>query len=114
MGFVFRKSIGVGPFRVNLSKSGVGYSVGGMGVRTGVSAKGKKYTSFGVPGTGLSYRTSKGPGEALPQMVKAGGQLMKGGKGCLGMLVLAAIVTCSIAAAGAWVFHASSLVSWLK
>ena len=29
MVFFYRKSIGFGPFSVNLSKSGVGYSVGG-------------------------------------------------------------------------------------
>jgi hypothetical protein len=58
MGFYYRKSIGVGPFRVNVSKSGVGYSVGGPGFRTGVSSQGKKYTTFSLPGTGLGYRTS--------------------------------------------------------
>lgn len=114
MGFIFRKSIGVGPFRVNLSKSGVGYSVGGMGVRTGVSAKGKKYTSFGVPGTGLSYRTSKGPTDALPQMVGAAKGLAKGGKGCLGVLVLTAISGFGVLAVGAWVVSAAALLHWFK
>ena len=33
MGWNFRKSIKVGPARINLSKSGVGYSVGAGGVR---------------------------------------------------------------------------------
>jgi hypothetical protein len=32
MGFFYRKSVNLGPFRVNLSKSGVGYSVGGKGL----------------------------------------------------------------------------------
>ena len=32
MGFFYRKSVNLGPFRVNLSGSGVGYSVGGRGV----------------------------------------------------------------------------------
>jgi hypothetical protein len=62
MGFYYRKSIGLGPFRVNLSKTGVGYSVGGPGFRTGVSPRGRRYTTFSVPGTGLGYRTSKGQG----------------------------------------------------
>ena len=31
MGFFYRKSVNFGPFRVNLSKSGVGYSVGDKG-----------------------------------------------------------------------------------
>ena len=56
MGFFYRKSVNFGPFRVNLSKSGVGYSVGGRGFRVGKSARGRSYTSFGVPGTGVGYR----------------------------------------------------------
>ena len=43
MGFYYRKSVNLGPFRVNLSKSGVGYSVGGRGFRVGTTARGKKY-----------------------------------------------------------------------
>ncbi len=60
MGFFFRRSIGLGPFRINLSKSGVGWSIGGKGFRTGRSATGKPYSSVGVPGTGMGYRTSRG------------------------------------------------------
>jgi len=63
MGFYYRKSVNVGPFRVNLSKSGVGYSVGGRGFRSGVSARGRRYSTFSLPGTGVGYRTSgKGSG----------------------------------------------------
>ena len=40
MGFYYRKSVSLGPFRVNVSKSGVGYSMGSRGFRTGVSCKG--------------------------------------------------------------------------
>jgi len=35
MGFIYRKSVNIGPFRVNLSKSGVGYSVGDRSFRLG-------------------------------------------------------------------------------
>ena len=62
MGFYYRKSVGLGPFRVNVSKSGIGYSVGGSGFRTGISAHGRRYSTFNIPGTGLGYRTSKGQG----------------------------------------------------
>jgi hypothetical protein len=58
MAFYYRKSVNLGPFRVNLSKSGVGYSVGGRGFRVGTTARGKKYTSFSIPGTGVGYRKS--------------------------------------------------------
>ena len=33
----------LGPFRVNLSKTGVGYSVGGRGFRVGTTSRGRKY-----------------------------------------------------------------------
>ncbi len=41
-----------------MSKSGLGYSVGGRGFRVGTLARGKKYTSFSIPGTGVAYRKS--------------------------------------------------------
>ena len=59
MGFYYRKSIGIGPFRLNLDKSGVGYSVGTRGFRTGLSSRGRRYTTFSLPGTGIGYRTSR-------------------------------------------------------
>ncbi|MGN6385371.1 MAG: DUF4236 domain-containing protein, partial [Verrucomicrobiota bacterium] len=59
MGWSYRKSVRVGPFRVNLSKSGVGYSVGTGGFRVGQSARGRRYSSFNIPGTGVTYRDSK-------------------------------------------------------
>ena len=62
MGFYYRKSIRVGPFRVNMSKSGVGYSVGGPGFRTGVSSRGRRYSTFSIPGTGIGYRKTGGSG----------------------------------------------------
>ena len=58
MAFYYRKSVNLGPFRVNLSKSGLGYSVGGRGFRVGTTARGRKYTSFSIPGTGVGYRKS--------------------------------------------------------
>lgn len=42
MGFNFRKSIKIGPARVNLSKSGVGYSIGAGGIRYTSRANSKK------------------------------------------------------------------------
>ncbi len=61
MGFRFRKSIKIGKhFRVNLSKSGIGYSIGGKGYRHTVSSNGKSKDTFSIPGTGISYTTSSG------------------------------------------------------
>lgn len=55
MGFRFRKSIKAGPVRINLSKSGVGYSVGGKGFRYTKKANGGTRTTYSIPGTGISY-----------------------------------------------------------
>ena len=57
MGFRFQRRIRIAPgVRLNLSKSGIGGSVGRTGLRLGVDAKRRKYFSVGLPGTGLSYR----------------------------------------------------------
>lgn len=55
MGVRFRKSIKAGPIRVNFSKSGVGYSVGGKGFRVTKKANGGVRTTTSIPGTGVSY-----------------------------------------------------------
>lgn len=81
MGFHYRKSANLGPFRVNVGKSGVGLSVGTKGFRTGVSPKGRRYTTFSLPGTGLGYRTehrSQGCLLALVGLLAVSALLWKG------------------------------------
>ena len=58
MGWTYHKSVHFGPFRVNLSKSGIGYSLGAKDFRVGVNSRGRRYESITVPGTGLTYRSS--------------------------------------------------------
>jgi len=82
MGFIFRKSVNLGPIRLNFGKNGIGVSTGIPGLRIGRNAKGKTYGSAGIPGTGMSWRTS-------PNGAKTGGS------GCLLMLV-AGLVLASI------------------
>ena len=56
MGFRFNKSIRIGKnFRVNLSKSGIGYSFGVKGYRVTKTAKGNIRQTASIPGTGISY-----------------------------------------------------------
>jgi hypothetical protein len=57
MGWSFRRSINLGPLRINASKSGFGYSIGGRGFLIGRDAKGRKYTAMSIPGTGIYNRT---------------------------------------------------------
>lgn len=69
MGFYLRKSVRVGPFRVNFSNSGIGVSAGIPGFRVGAGPKGR-YIHVGTHG--LYYRQALSPasgtssGSALP------------------------------------------------
>jgi len=58
MGFYLRKSFKAGPLRLNLSKSGLGMSVGVKGARIGISARGRGYVHAGTGG--VYYRASLG------------------------------------------------------
>lgn len=97
MGFRFRKSIKMGPVRVNLSKSGVGYSVGGKGLRVTKKAGGGVQTTARIPGTGISYSQSIGGKKSSSQSTstrktttKSTGSNTtsgKGGSGCLSAIL---------------------------
>jgi hypothetical protein len=56
LGWSVRRSINLGPLRVNLSKSGVGYSVGTRGFRVGQDAHGRRYRAISIPNTGIYRR----------------------------------------------------------
>jgi len=57
MGLRLQRRIRVFPgVRLNLSRSGVGVSIGGRGAHVGITARGQRYTSVGLPGTGISWR----------------------------------------------------------
>jgi tetratricopeptide (TPR) repeat protein len=66
MGFRMRKSIKLAPgVRLNVSKTGIGASVGGMGVRQSVHSSGRRTTTLGsgiVPG--VYYQSSEGIGRS--------------------------------------------------
>lgn len=63
MGFRYRKSINLGGgFRINLSKSGIGYSWGTKGYRVTKTARGTTRRTYSIPGTGLSYTQESGRG----------------------------------------------------
>ena len=66
MGVFFRKTIKLGPINVNLSKSGVGVSIGGKNGRIGRTAKGTSYVR-GSLGGGFGYHqtiSTRGPKRA--------------------------------------------------
>ena len=63
MGVRFRKSVKVAPgVKVNFSNKSAGVSVGTNGARVSVNSSGRKTTTVGIPGTGLSYVKTSGNG----------------------------------------------------
>jgi hypothetical protein len=60
MGFWFRKSINLGPIRINLSKSGVGMSTGVKGARVSTGPRGTRFTASKG---GFGYTKSLGRGK---------------------------------------------------
>jgi hypothetical protein len=72
MGFRFRRSIKLFPgVRINLSKSGTSVSVGKPGATVNIG-HGRTTTTVGLPGTGLSYRTSKANSENTDSSAESG------------------------------------------
>lgn len=69
MGFRYRKSINLGGgFRINISKSGIGYSWGVKGYRVTKTAKGTVRTTASIPGTGISFvEETRQNGTGTPQ-----------------------------------------------
>lgn len=67
MGLRMRKSINLGGgFKINLSKSGVGYSWGVPGYRITKTAKGTTRRTYSIPGTGISYVDETGKNKNRP------------------------------------------------
>lgn len=61
MGFRYRKSINLGGgARLNLSKSGVGFSVGTKGARLTKTARGTTRSTLSIPGSGITYVSETG------------------------------------------------------
>lgn len=59
MGFRFRKSMKIAPgVRLNLGSKSAGLSFGSKGFRYSVSTSGRRTTTMGIPGTGMSWSNS--------------------------------------------------------
>lgn len=74
MGLRFRKSLKIAPgIKLNLNKKSASVTFGGKGLHHTVSTSGKKTSTVGVPGTGISYSTaSSGSGKAKNKSVSTG------------------------------------------
>lgn len=61
MGMRFRKSVNVGKHvRINVSKSGIGGSIGVKGARITKTASGRTRKTISIPNTGISYVSESG------------------------------------------------------
>ena len=79
MGLRFRKSIKLGKHtRLNLNKKSFGVSFGGKGARFTLNSKGRRTSTFGIPGTGLSYTTASGGKKKSRSKSKAKGRKVRG------------------------------------
>ena len=79
MGFRYRKSINLGGgFRINISKSGVGYSWGTKGYRVTKTAKGTTRRTVSIPGTGISFVDETGKKKKQSQPLNPPSQKPKG------------------------------------
>ena len=67
MGLRYRKSVKLGPFRINFSKSGVGWSVGNKWARYTKKANGGTRVTRTIPGTGISYVEEHRPGGQISE-----------------------------------------------
>jgi hypothetical protein len=74
MGFRFHRSVKVFPgFRVNFSKRGVSYSVGGHGATVNIGPRGVRRT-LSLPGTGLSYTSQVSNSHSTHRTIPAAAQ----------------------------------------
>jgi hypothetical protein len=61
MGLRFRKSFKIAPgVRMNVGKKGVGVSFGGPGLRYTIHSSGRRTSTVGILGSGISYSTTSG------------------------------------------------------
>jgi type II secretory pathway pseudopilin PulG len=103
MGFRFRKSFKMGPLRLNLSKSGVGASLGVRGARIGVGPRGARL-NVGIPGTGIGWEQRASLAAANQRAVtntptSGMSPSTAGCFGCLGFVVLAGGIAAILQAA---------------
>ena len=109
MGVRFRKSFKIAPgVKFNLNKKSVGLTFGGKGVHYTVNSSGRKTSTVGIPGTGLSYTHSSGGGNKtnISDKKQSGGNSnffnrivsFFTSKGCLGYLLglIAAMIAISV------------------
>lgn len=91
MGWRYRRITNIGPFRLNFSKSGIGYSVGNKFARVSKKANGGVRTTATIPGTGISHVKEYG---AKQTGAAQGGSPNDSGGSLFKPLLLGALTVC--------------------
>lgn len=93
MGLRFRKSVKIAPgVKVNFNKKSISTTFGTKGAHHTISTSGRKTTSVGIPGTGISYvETSNSNSDSNHNNAKKNSETTSKsnstGKGCLGIFL---------------------------
>lgn len=99
MGLRFRKSIKIAPgVKLNFGKKSHSFTFGGKGIHYTVNSKGKRTSSVGIPGTGVSYTKSTG---GSTKTRSGGNKVSKKtsdnkGIGCLGFLMIILLIALAV------------------
>lgn len=110
MGLRYRKSYNHGPFRINMSKSGIGWSVGTKGARFTKKANGGYRTTSSIPGTGVSYVKEYGKdGKHSAENQEGTRHPRESSRGCLPVFLICCVVVLVCAIIGAIVGVVSSI-----
>lgn len=82
MGFRFRKSVKIAPgVKLNFGKKSTSVSFGGKGAHYTISSTGRKTSTVGIPGTGISYSSTQSGTNSSGGKSYAGGGGGAGGTG---------------------------------
>jgi len=113
MGWYIRRSKKIGPFRLNLSKSGIGISAGFKGFRIGRDAKGRMYGNVSIPGTGIGSRSYLSERSRRKKALHKDSAIQTSSlhpmrDGLVGFLFLVAVV---LTVAGHWIIALVSLLA---
>ncbi len=105
MGFNFRKSFKVAPgVKLNLSKKSAGLSFGTKGFSHSVSTSGRKRTTVGIPGTGISYSkshsSSNSEASSSDNYVSGTTTGKSSKKGCSGIIAIVVLIFAIIGGIG--------------
>lgn len=99
MGLRFRKSVKLGKnTRLNIGKKSIGISTGVKGARTSINSSGRRTSSVGIPGTGISYvSTNSGKTKKKKSSSKGASQSQSATKGgCIIGVIIILIISALI------------------